>query len=325
MEHYTHEVFSRIAKQGHYVAWLSQNHGGLPFTRKRAQSIESIDGIQVARLGSRALYRPMVGLFFSRLSKPSDRVRQFDVIVDCVNDRPFPVGKYAATPVVPIVFNLASNIQASSDPPGPVIAPSEEAFRQLRGAGVPKRCIIRVPFAATLAEGLQTETESARSNLLSVSGAAQPLSGALKRLRRKGIAPKLDVFGPSRWGRAVPASSESPAIEALARARVAYCGQGFEWQALSLSAHGIPCVCPLTAAGREYVEHAKTGYLHRPRDASHLADLLENLFTDELQFKRMARAAASHGRHTSWDRSASLVLAALENLCAPAPEHLVTV
>ncbi|MCC6697749.1 MAG: glycosyltransferase family 4 protein [Candidatus Hydrogenedentes bacterium] len=326
VEHYTHEVFSRIARQGHYVAWLCQNHGGLPFARSRVQNIESVDGIQVARLGSRVLYRPMVGLFFSRLSKPGEAVRQFDVVVDCVNGRPFPVGKYTATPVVPIVFNLATSLQASSDSPGPVIAPSEEAFRQLRDAGIPKRCIIRVPFAPAPLEDSTEERESTRTRLLAFSRTSQPLGRALKRMRRRGLSPEIDAFGVHGGRHAARGAGVSDDAEALARARVAYCGEGFEWRALTLSAHGIPCVCPHTAAGREYVEHGKTGFLHRPRDASHLADLLETLFTDDLQYKRIARAASGHGGQDSWDRSASLVLAALENLCvAPAPEHLATV
>ena len=148
----------------------------------------------------------------------------------------------------------------------------------------------------------------------------------MKHLRRKGLTPELDAFGPS-YGRHEELGSGVFFIdEAIARARVAYCGEGFEWQALTLSAHGIPCVCPLTVAGREYIEHGKTGLLHRPRDASHLADVIETLLTDELLRKRMARAACEHGEQNSWDRSASLVLAALENLrVVPAPEHLVTV
>lgn len=313
MEHYTHEVFSRIAKQGHYVAWLCQNHGGLPFARKPAPNIECIDGIQVARLGSRVLYRPMAGLFFSRLAKPGVAVRQFDVVVDCVNGRPFPVGKYTSTPVVPIVFNLASSIRGAADSPGPVIAPSEEAFRQLRDAEIPKRCIIRVPFAPTPVEDSASSLEGARTRLLAFSRSAQPLARALKRLRKRGLIPELDVGGPSSAGM-------------LAWARAAYCGEGFEWQALTLSAYGIPCICPNTAAGREYVDHGKTGLLHRPHDASHLAGLLETLLTDELQHKRLARAACDYAARNSWDRSAGLVLAALENLCvAPVPENLVTV
>ncbi|MCC6487096.1 MAG: glycosyltransferase [Candidatus Hydrogenedentes bacterium] len=326
MEHYTHEVFSRIAGQGHYVAWLCQNHGGLPFGRTRAQSIEFIDGIQVARLGSRMLYRPMVGLFFSRLSKPGEAVRQFDVIVDCVNGRPFPAGKYTATPVVPVIFNLASSIQVPSDPPGPVVAPSEEAFRQLRDVGIPKRCIIRVPFAPTSFERSFEESESTRTRLVTFSRSSQPLGRALKRMRRNGFVPEVDSFGAGGGLHAGKNSGISDVSVALGQARVAYCGEGFEWQALTLSALGIPCVCPHTAAGREYVEHGKTGFLHRPRDAAHLADLLETLLTDELQYKRMARAARDHANQHSWDRSASLLLAALENLCVvPMREPLVPV
>ena len=325
MEHYTHKVFSRIARQGHYVALLCQNHHRVPFIHNRSQTIESIDGIQVFRLGGRMLYRPMVGLFFSRLTRPGTNVRQFDVVVDCVSGHPFPVSKYTATPVVPIVFGHAAGIQTTSESPGPVIAPSEEAFRLLRSAGVPKRCVIRVPFAATPVDDLATAMECPRSNLLAVGGSSQPLARALQRLSRKGVTLELDAFGPPRWGHSVAETGAFPTPQALARARIAYCGEGFEWMALTFSALGIPCVCPHTAAGREYVEHGTTGYLHRPGDASHLADLLEQLLSDELLLKRMARAAAERGAQTSWDRSASLVLATIENLFAPAPGSLVTV
>lgn len=330
IERYTYEIFTRIAAQGHYVAWLCQSHGLFPsFTTKRP-TLERAEGIQVARLGSRAIYRAMVGLFFSRLGKPGSDLRQFDVVVDVVNGRPFPVGKYTTTPAIPIVFHLSPGLRGSSDPPGPVVAPTDQSWMEIANVGIPKRHIIRAPFGVDDAEP-KGEVRSGAPMVLATVERAQPFARALRLLQRSGHFPRTHVFSPKRiragkldiHREAAPPLGIPTGI--LACAWFGYCGEGREWEALAMAARGLPVICPDTPAGREYVTDGKTGLLHRPRDASHLAHQMDRLLRDEVLSQRLALEGCKSAVARPWERSAGLVLAAIENLCPAAPEILAPV
>lgn len=328
VERYVYEVFRRVAAEGNYVAWLCQNHGGIPLVHPQSQTLEQVDGIQIARLGAKALYRAMTGLFFSRMTGPDGVLRQFDVIVDCVTGRPFPVAKYTKTPLVPIVFQLSPGLRALD---GPIVAPTELAWRELLEAGVPSRHIIRAPFGCTEYSDRVPIAPAETPSLAAFVNGAQPLSRALRRLTGRQVnSLKCTVVGPTRgfpkgvhWLR--PVRSDQMPIDDMERAWVAYCGEGCEWRALDFANLGIPVVCPDTAEGREVVRAGETGVLHRSRDSMHLAEVLDALFQDEIVRRRLARQARERADGASWDRSASLVLAALENLCYSETDQLTPV
>lgn len=321
VERYAYEVFRRVAERGNYVAWLCQNHGGMPLLGRQAQTLEQSDGIQIARLGARALYRAMAGLFFARMTDSSRVLRQFDVVVDCVEGRPFPISKYTKTPAVPIVFYLSPGLHSSASPPGPVIAPTERAWLDLCNAGVPKRHVIRAPFGhgQCLPDPGDVPDRDELPSMVAFVGAAQPLSRALRHLSRSGHRLASSIYGPVRGvtpqfqGNMIPPTRVP--FDRARRAWFAYCGEGFEWRALDFAGSGIPVICPDTPLGREFTGAGETGLLHRPRDTAHLASVVESLLNDETLRRRVAQRASVGSRSATWDRSASLVLAAIENLC----------
>jgi hypothetical protein len=325
VERYVYEVFRRVAAEGNYVVWLCQNHGGIPLMRPRAQTLEQVDGIQLARLGAKALYRAMTGLFFSRMAGSDGVLRQFDVVVDCVTGRPFPVSKYTATPLVPIVFRLSPGLQ---EPLGPIIAPTEQACSDLRNAGVPRGHVIRAPFGCAECPLPFSANATETPSITGFVESAQPFSRAMRRLSARFERPvEGTVAGPARG--LMPHVRQLNAVSVVglplaqvSGAWVAYCGEGCEWRALDFADAGIPVVCPDTPLGREFVKAGETGLLHCARDSAHLADVLESLLRDETLRRRLANEAKSRVPEASWDRSASLLLAALENLCYSGKELL---
>lgn len=328
IERYVYEVFRRVAGEGNYVVWLCQSHGGIPLIHPPTQTLEQADGIQLARLGARALYRAMTGLFFSRMTGPGGTLRQFDVIVDCVNGRPFPVSKYTTTPLVPLVFRLSPGLQTLS---GPIIASTEQAWSDLREAGVPARHIVRAPFGCTEYEVPSPGGASDSPSIAAIVHTAQPFARAVRLLSdRIGNTLTGVVAGPARSlppgvrRVSMPAVSTPPDGD-LVGAWVTYCGEGAEWRALDYADRGIPVVCPDTPQGREFVGSCETGALHRSRDSSHLAEVLQALLEDETLRRRLGSRARARVPEVSWDRSASLVLAALENLCYSEKEQLTPV
>ena len=144
IERYVHEVFKRIAGQGHHVALVCHSYPLIPIRTAPRPRVEMVDGIQIARLGARVFYRMMVKLFLSRLNRNDKLSSRFDILIDCVNGRPLPLAEYADLPVVPMVFSLHGRVRASEDPPGPVIAASRSAGRQLCRAGVPEKFIVEI-------------------------------------------------------------------------------------------------------------------------------------------------------------------------------------
>ena len=146
VERYVHAVFSRLAAQGHYVVWVSHNHGLFASRQMPRTPLDTVGDLHVARIGGRVFYRMTSNLFLSRLAHSRETVAPFDAIVDCVTGWPLSLAGHTDVPVVPLVFKLSARVRASERPPGPIIATSDSAFHQLARAGVPVGFIIRAPY-----------------------------------------------------------------------------------------------------------------------------------------------------------------------------------
>ena len=163
VERYAHEVFSRIARHAHYVAWVV--HGGLAGAKRTTRSKdEVVDGIHLLCLGHRILYRKMVKTLLTRLRDGKPSKTAFDAVIDCVNGSPLNAGDCTDAPVVPLVFRLSPKVRAVDTPPGPVIAATEKARCQLIAAGMPQSHIVFAPPASDCA-GLCTDETALRGKL----------------------------------------------------------------------------------------------------------------------------------------------------------------
>ena len=69
-----------------------------------------------------------------------------------------------------------------------------------------------------------------------------------------------------------------------------------------------------TPAGREYIDEGDTGLLHAPGDEATLADAITCLIRDEVLRKRLGTRARARAEKQTWDKTAGLVLAVIENL-----------
>ena len=320
IENYVRELFSRIARAGHHVAVISQNFPVLSLGKTRRPSVERLDHIQVARLGVPPLYRLMLGLLLSRARKMGKLVGHFDAVIDCVNGRPFPVSDYIDMPVVPLVFKLDRGIKASKDVPGPVIAPTLQARDDLTRAGFPAGHIVQAPYAVDSGLFSPGREQAAVCTLIAEDVRPSCLLGALKRLKKHGITLRVDLIGSSRPRRSrggITIHRETDDRQRVAlyrRAWLGYCGAGREWMVLPMGACGLSVVCPATTLGKEFVEDEETGLLFNPGDKVHLCRQLARLTEDERLRRRLSAQARDRAEGLSWDTSANLVLAAIENL-----------
>lgn len=149
---YVHQVFAPCAQSGHYVAWVAPN---VPFSARgsRRPRMEVVDGIQIARLGHPFLYRMMVGMFLQRVAGKGQLAERLSVIVNCVTSKPLVIPDSWALPVLPLVFNLSTRAEVSTDPPGPYVAATAVAREQLLRAGAPETMVIYAPGPEECGDG----------------------------------------------------------------------------------------------------------------------------------------------------------------------------
>jgi len=150
-ERYAFEVFSRVAGAGNYVVWICSNVPLLSPTRKRLPRVERAGGMLVAHLGSPLVYRFVAPLFFKRFTRSMAKSGGFDVCIDCIEGKPSVFIDDVDAPVLPIVFQLDSELRAAGDMPGPVIAATVRAEKQLQDAGISEDFLVRAPCAVASA------------------------------------------------------------------------------------------------------------------------------------------------------------------------------
>ena len=315
IEDYVHQVFSRIAAQGNYVAVVCQRH---PLLRPRRPQTERVDEIQIARLGSPLLHGVLVGMFLSRLGREEGLTSRLDVAVDCVSGKPLPVAAHVDVPVVPVVFNLARRVRVSDTPPGPMVAATEQARDQLQRRGLSENFVVYAPYGVDTALFRPSPESTPSPTLVALENAPACLRKALAILAREGINIQAEVRGRhAHWfHRGAVAHEERPRERAAlyAHAWLGYCGPGHEGCALEMGAAGLPVIGPATDAGRAAIEEGATGLRFAPGNAEQLAACLRRLLKDEMLRRRLSVAGREHAEGLSWDRTASLVLATIENL-----------
>jgi glycosyltransferase involved in cell wall biosynthesis len=102
------------------------------------------------------------------------------------------------------------------------------------------------------------------------------------------------------------------------RAWFGFCGAGQEHEALEMGARSLPVICSDMAGAREYVEHDRTGFVLPDRGAARwLAEDLRGLAQDEALRRRLGTQGRLRAEGQSWNRTAGLILATIENLPKP--------
>jgi hypothetical protein len=252
----------------------------------------------------------MAGMFMAKVQRRESGIGRFDAVIDCITSAPLPLAPYTDAPIIPLVFSLSRKVQAAEQPPGPVIAATDRARRDLLEAGFPRRYIVYAPY------GTDTRGECPK-----ISEADTPLVIATDTGAR-GRAPsrllKTAVAALHKNGTML--RIESPKNAGPSGAWAGCCAEGAEEHALDMGAAGLPVVCPATEPGKEYVEHGSTGLLFAPGNARELAGCLRQLVDDVELRHRLGRLGRERAEAQSWDRTASLVLATIENL-RHAPEE----
>jgi glycosyltransferase involved in cell wall biosynthesis len=335
-EIHLHEIFGRLASQGHEVSLLC---GGWPGCPPRTV----LDGIDVVRVGTRNTFR----LLARRGYREHFASRPFDVLVEDINKMPLHTPRWGTVPVVAVVPHLFGStvFQELSAPVAaavwlaerpipwiyrgiPFEAISESTADDLVGRGI-DRSLIRVIYCGIDSRHFTPEPSER---------ATAPVFAYLGRLKRyKAVDLVLRGFArakiPGATLEVAGAGDYRPELERLANSldlgdRVKFLGRISEAEKLRLlrrawalvftspkegwgitnleaAACGTAVIASDSPGIRESVRHGETGYLLRHGDVDGIAEHMRRLASNRPLAEQLGAAGRAFAQTFTWERAAS--------------------
>jgi glycosyltransferase involved in cell wall biosynthesis len=334
-EIHLHEIFGRLARQGHDVRLLC---GGWPGCPPRAV----LDGIEVFRAGTRHSFPFHAHRYFS------EHLRGWcDVLVEDINKIPLYTPRWGANrtaALVPHLFGstafqefpapLAATVWLAERPLGrtyrhvPFEAISQSTADDLIARGIPRDSI------EVIYPGIDTAAYTPNPR----ERAAAPTFAYLGRLKKyKGVHFVIRAFAAMRAPNALleiaGAGDYRPALEALARTldlgdRVRFLGRISEADKLALlrrawalvfaspkegwgitNLEAAACATPVVASNspgiRESVRDCETGFLVPHGDAEAMAEAMRRLAESQPLVEQLGRSARTFAESFTWERAAA--------------------
>jgi glycosyltransferase involved in cell wall biosynthesis len=335
-EIHLHEIFGRLASQGHEVSLLC---GGWPGCPPRAV----LDGIQVVRVGTRNTFR-----FLARRGyREHFGGHPIDVLIEDINKMPLHTPRWGKVPVVAVVPHLFGST-AFQELPVPVAAAVWLAERPLPWVygRVPFEAISESTAADLVERGIRQEQirviycgiDSQAYTPDPASRSATPVFAYLGRLKRyKAVDLVLRGFAraaiPGARLEIAGAGDFRPALERLASSldlgdHVTFLGRISEAEKLRLlrrawalvftspkegwgitnleaAACGTAVIASDSPGIRESVRSGETGFLVRHGDVQALAATMGRLAADRSLAERLGAQGRSFATTFTWERTAS--------------------
>ena len=344
-----HEIFKRIAAQGHTVTLYCSGFPGAP-----AQEV--IDGIKVIRQGGRYLFNYYVP--FRYLSQ--FRRERYDVVVDDINKIPFFTPWFVKEPLVGIVHHLfgpAIYLEAPVIPATYVSLSEKLAVRIYRNtpmavvSEITRQELIGYGFPAANIEIVPNAVNSAQYSLPSTDTSPGPVIGHLGRLKKYKSVDHLlrafaivkrelpdarlkiigdgdhrtelqkfaDELGLSRDIEFTGYLTQEEKIKHLHQLSLAVsCSAKEGWGLTVIEANscGVPVVASDVPGLRDSVIDERTGLLFEFGNIEQMAQKILLMLRDEHLRLRLRAAAISWGRTFNWDESARKMIQFLEGVVA---------
>jgi glycosyltransferase involved in cell wall biosynthesis len=348
-EVHLHEIFKRIAAQGHSVTLYCSRFPG-------SAEREEIDGIRVIREGGRYLFNYYVpGRYWTQFRKEG-----FDVVVDDINKIPFFTPRFVKEPLVGIVHHLfgrAIFLEASLIPAiyvalgekiavrvyrrTPMAVVSESTRQELVGFGFPEANIAIVPNAVNSALYGLPEGESTPGPVIGHLGrlkrykSVEHLLQAFQIVRQEMPEARLKIIGDGDHRPALEKTaaglgltgsveftgylSQTEKVQQLHQLKVAVsCSAKEGWGLTVIEANscGVPVIASDVPGLRDSVIDERTGLLFEYGNVEQLAQKILLLLRDENLRSRLRLEAIVWGRTFNWDESARKMIDLLARVVA---------
>lgn len=346
-EVHAHEIFRRIAAQGHKVSLLCSGFNGAP-------KKENIDGIQIFRSGNRSMFNYSVPSAYYKLKQN----QKFDIIIEDINKIPFYTPLYVKEPLVAIVHHLFGH-SIFMEAPFPHAAYVYCAEKTIKAFYKKTRFI-------TVSESTQKELES--WNLKSLrkdivyNGVDQRLFRQIPKLKSKN--PLIGYFGRLKRYKCIEHiiqvfpeilkkvsnvqllivgdgdyrnDLEKLALRKGIRDRIHFTGsvknqkkidylnrmwfavnpspkEGWGLTVIEANACGIPVIAADSPGLRDSVVHGKTGLLYPWGQHTKLKENILTMIENKRLRSRMGVQALQWSKRFSWDLSAKKILDIIEEV-----------
>ena len=348
-EVHLHEIFKRIAAQGHSVTLYCSMFPG-------AKSEEFIDGIRIIREGSRNLFNFFVPIRY----RSRFRHEGYDMVIDDINKIPFYAPLFVQEPVLALVHHLfRRSIFLEASVPGafyvylsesmalpvyrktPIAVYSESSRLELLSYGFDSNLIYHVPIAITMKVSGKPKAAKKSNPVIGYLGRIKKYKSIDHLLRAFQIVHKeianaeLLILGDG---------DARPALERLARElnideaatfagfvdekeKIRLLGkmsvvvntsakEGWGLTVTEANACGVPVVASNVPGLRDSVIEGKTGLLYEYGNISQLARKIIEVLKDRKLQAGLGREALKFARLLNWDTSAQKMLDVMKQTIA---------
>ncbi len=336
-ETHLHEIFGRMARQGHEITLVTCRFDG-------AQFEEMIDGMRVIRVGSRSTYNFAVPLWWFRVG----RYQGYDLVVDDINKIPLMTPLFVRTPTLALVHHLfgmaifgESNALAGAYVwlaerlipmvyrTTPMVVVSDSTRRECIAAGISEANleivhngvdVDRFPMKTTVKASVPTIAFFGR---LKKYKSVDHIISAMKIVIRTFPEARLDILGRGddepRLRSLIAAAgltshvtfhgfvSDDQKIRLLSRSHVVVNPSRKEgWGITNLEANacGTPVISADSPGLRDSVSNGVSGILYPYGDIEVLAQKIVLVLSDTNLFWALQEGSLAWASKFSWDRSA---------------------
>jgi glycosyltransferase involved in cell wall biosynthesis len=346
-EVYLHQIFKRLAAQGHEITlFCSQFHG--------APAEEEIDGIRIVRSGNRSLFNYVVPIKYAKRF----RHEHYDIVIDDINKIPFYTPLYIREPLMGMVMHLFGNaiFKEASFPAAtyvygaerlalsvyrktPLIAISESTRQELLLHGCRKENIFLVPCAVNHATYRQLPGIHRTEPLIGYVGRIKKYKSVdhllhafaivLKELPQtklaiigegdskpefQRIAHELHIDHATTFTGFLPLEEKIRLLNQMQLVVNTSAKEGWGLTVTEANACGAPAVASDVPGLRDAVIDGETGLLYEYGNIEQLAEKILLLLRDERLRMRLAAGALSYAQSLTWDTSAKIMLDVIEKV-----------
>jgi glycosyltransferase involved in cell wall biosynthesis len=346
-EVYLHQIFKRLAAQGHSITLLCSQFSGAP-------AEEEIDGLRIVRRGNRNVFNFIVPIEYAR------RFRQdhYDIIIDDINKIPFYTPLFVREPLLGMVMHLfgksifkeasfpaasyvfgAERLASSIYRNTPLVAISESTRQELLLQGFSESNIFLVPCAVNHAAYHQLPGVPRTEALIGYVGRIKKYKSVDHLLHAFAIVlkvmpyAKLVVIGEGDGKPAfqqlshelqidhattftgfLPLEEKVRLLNQMQLVVNTSAKEGWGLTVTEANACGTPAVASDVPGLRDAVIDGESGLLYEYGNIEQLAEKILLLLRDEHLHLRLSTGALAYAESLTWDKSAKIMMDVIERV-----------
>jgi glycosyltransferase involved in cell wall biosynthesis len=346
-EVYLHQIFKRLAAQGHEVTLLCSQFSGAP-------KEEVIDGIRIVRRGNRNLFNYTVPIEYAR----QFRREHYDIVIDDINKIPFYTPLYVREPLLGMVMHLfGKSIYKEASVPAasyvycaeqlalsvyrntPLVAISESTRTELLSHGCRQENIFLVPCAVNHVAYRQLPGVLRTKLMIGYVGRIKKYKSVDHLLRAFAIVLKilpdaklviigegdgkpafeqlsheLQIHHATTFTGFLPLEEKVRLLNQMQVVVNTSAKEGWGLTVTEANACGVPAVASDVPGLRDAVKDDETGLLYEYGNIEQLAEKILLLLRDEHLRSRLMKGALEYAQSLTWDKSAEIMLNVIEQI-----------